>query len=136
MARSSGRQMPPWAPQDLAALRPRTGMQPVVTEAPPDRRPDPIRPPRVRRPSLRPPARGGGARRLLTLAFWAGMAGCVAIWWLGTPAGSVDGAGPALTEAGRVTGMVAGYVLLVQILLMTRVGWLDRILSANNILLL
>lgn len=128
--------MPPWAPRDLAGPRPRTGMQPAVMDPPPDRRPAPPGSPRVRRPSLRPPAKGGGARRLLTLAFWAGVAGCVAIWWFNTPAGSVDGAGAALTEAGRVTGMVAGYVLLIQILLMTRVGWLDRILSANNIVLL
>jgi predicted ferric reductase len=73
---------------------------------------------------------------LLALAFWAGLIASIAIWWFNTPAGSVDGTGTALIEAGRVTGMIAGYVLLVQILLMTRVRWLDRILSANNLVLL
>jgi predicted ferric reductase len=95
----------------------------------------PGNPPRLRRMPP-PPARGAGARRALALAFWAGMAASIAMWWLNTPAGSVDGVGAALTEAGRVTGMVAGYLLLVQILLMTRVGWLDRIVSANDIVAL
>jgi predicted ferric reductase len=68
------------------------------------------------------------------VAFWAGLAVGVLIWWAGTPQGTVDGVGSALVEAGRVTGMMAGYFLLVQILLMTRVGWLDRRLSANDLL--
>jgi predicted ferric reductase len=70
----------------------------------------------------------------LTLAFWSGLITGLVIWWLGTPQGTVDGTGPALIEAGRITGMIAGYFLLVQILLMTRVGWLDRRLSANDLL--
>jgi predicted ferric reductase len=85
---------------------------------------------------MRPPARGGKARRLLTLIFWAGLVASVEVWWLNTPMSSVDSVIGALTEAGRITGMVAGYVLLVQILLMSRVGWLDRIVSANDIVLL
>jgi len=83
---------------------------------------------------VRPMARGSWARRWLTIGFWSGLVAGVWIWWAGTPQGTVDGAGSALVEAGRVTGMVAGYFLLVQILLMTRVGWLDRRLSANDLL--
>jgi hypothetical protein len=50
----------------------------------------------------------------------------------------VDGTGAALVEAGRITGMIGGYVLLVQILLMSRVGWLaampwgTRVLSSGD----
>lgn len=73
---------------------------------------------------------------MLRLAFWGGLVGAVGVWWLGTPPGSVDGLATGLIEAGRITGMVAGYVLLVQILLMSRVGWLDRRVSANELLLL
>ena len=73
---------------------------------------------------------------MLKFAFWAGLLTGVGLWWLGTPFGSVASIGDAMTEAGRVTGMVAGYVLLVQILLMSRVGWLDRRISANELLLL
>jgi len=82
----------------------------------------------------RPQARGRWARRWLTLGFWAGLAASVGIWWLGTPQGTIDGTGPVLIEAARITGMLAGYFLLIQILLMTRVGWLDRRLSANDLL--
>jgi predicted ferric reductase len=83
---------------------------------------------------MRPPARGLWARRWLTLGFWAGLATGMFIWWFGTPQGTVDGTGPELIESGRITGMIAGYFLLVQILLMTRVGWLDRRLSASDLL--
>ena len=83
---------------------------------------------------VRPPARGTWARRWLTFCFWSGLLAGVWTWWAGTPQGTVDGTGSALVEAGRATGMMAGYFLLVQILLMTRVGWLDRRLSANDLL--
>jgi predicted ferric reductase len=83
---------------------------------------------------VRPLARGRWARRWLTLAFWSGLAAGLWIWWSDTPQGTIDGTGAALIEAGRITGMIAGYFLLVQILLMTRVGWLDRRLSANDLI--
>jgi predicted ferric reductase len=81
-----------------------------------------------------PPSRGGGSRRLLMLAFWIGLLVGMWLWWSDTPAGSVDGTGAALVEAGRITGMIGGYVLLVQILLMSRVGWLERRVGANELL--
>jgi predicted ferric reductase len=94
--------------------------------------PAPVRP----RVEPRPPARGRGGLRVLTVLFWAGLVASLGVWWVNTPMSSVDSVNGAMTEAGRITGMVAGYVLLVQILLMSRVGWLDRIVSANDILLL
>jgi predicted ferric reductase len=85
-----------------------------------------------------PTPRGAGQvmRRMLSVAFWAGLIASLAVWWQGTPVGSVHTFGTALVEAGRITGMVAGYILLVQILLMSRVAWLDRRLSANSLLTL
>jgi predicted ferric reductase len=71
---------------------------------------------------------------LLVLAFWIGLLVGLWLWWSDTPAGSVDGTGAALVEAGRITGMIGGYVLLVQILLMSRVGWLERRVGANELL--
>jgi predicted ferric reductase len=82
----------------------------------------------------RPPARGRRAQRLLGLAFWLGLLLGLWLWWRGTPQGSVDSTAAALLEAGRITGLIGGYVLLVQILLMSRVGWLDRRLSANDLI--
>jgi predicted ferric reductase len=82
----------------------------------------------------RPPGRSRGTVRLIACAFWLGLAAGLWFWWRGTPGGSVDGLPAGMIEAGRITGLIAGYILLVQILLMTRVGWLDRRLSANDLL--
>jgi predicted ferric reductase len=85
-------------------------------------------------PATRVTRRSGGSVWWIGCAFWLGLAAGLFFWWLGTPSGSVDGVGGALIEAGRITGLIAGYLLLVQILLMSRVGWLDRRLSANDLL--
>lgn len=82
----------------------------------------------------RPPARGILGRRAVLLAFWIGLAIAVAPWWFNTPAGSITSAGAALTAAGRVTGLIGGYILLLQLLMMSRMGWLDRQISGNQIL--
>jgi predicted ferric reductase len=65
--------------------------------------------------------------------FWLGVVGVVLPWWLNTPGGSVTGVDAALVEAGRLTGLLGGYVLLLQFLLMSRVGWLERRLAATEI---
>jgi predicted ferric reductase len=67
------------------------------------------------------------------MLFWAGLFASLALWWAGTPAGSVDSVPAALIEAGRITGLVGGYALLVQVLLMSRVGWLDRRVGAGEL---
>ncbi len=82
----------------------------------------------------RPPARGRTGQRLVVLAFWVGLGVGLWLWWRDTPPGSVDSLAGAIEEAGRITGMIAGYVFLVQILLMSRVGWLERHVGANDLL--
>jgi predicted ferric reductase len=66
--------------------------------------------------------------------FWLCLATGLWLWWRDTPAGSVDSAAGGLEEAGRITGLVGGYALLVQILMMSRVGWLERHIGANELL--
>jgi predicted ferric reductase len=83
-----------------------------------------------------PPGRTAGRRLKHHLLFWSGLVVSLGLWWMNTPIGSVESLGVALTEAGRITGMVGGYALLVQVLLMSRVGWLDRRISANDLMLL
>lgn len=80
-----------------------------------------------------PAAKGRSSQRYLVLLFWVGLLGSVYLWWMDTPAGSVDSLPAALIEAGRITGMIGGYALLVQILLMSRAGWLDRRVGAGEI---
>jgi predicted ferric reductase len=72
-----------------------------------------------------------GGRLLLVLLFWFGAATSVELWWLG-----VDGlhtAAGVFTAAGRLTGLASGYLLLTQILLMSRVGWLERSVGAHDL---
>jgi predicted ferric reductase len=77
----------------------------------------------------------GRHRRPLTLSlFWLGVVAVVLPWWLNTPGGSVTDVDVALVEAGRLTGLLGGYVLLLQFLLMSRVGALERRLGAAEIL--
>ncbi|OWV06038.1 oxidoreductase [Micromonospora wenchangensis] len=80
----------------------------------------PVPPPPAR------PRRGSAGRRALSALFWAGLVAAVLPWWLDTPAGSLTGTADVLTAAGRVTGLVAGYLLLVQVLMMSRLGVLER----------
>src|SRR5258705_612239 len=134
--------------RDLALVRPRPVSGPVtgqlpLANLPTERTRTQTRGPAPRSRSTtvgpqaryhRRPARGRRARTAIVLAFWLGLAASVSFWWFDTPVASVDSLGGALIEAGRITGMVAGYILVVQVLMMSRVGWLDRTISANNLL--
>lgn len=68
------------------------------------------------------------------LLFWFGLATSVELWWLGTPVAALVTAGDVMTATARVTGMVSGYVLLAQVLLMSRIGWLERGIGTHSLL--
>ncbi|MEU2611904.1 hypothetical protein ABZ570_10015 [Micromonospora sp. NPDC007271] len=68
------------------------------------------------------PRRGPGGRRALAVLFWLGLVAAVLPWWLDTPAGSLTGTTDLLTAAGRITGLAAGYLLLVQVFMVSRLG--------------
>jgi predicted ferric reductase len=55
------------------------------------------------------------------------------MWWLDTSPASVRGLGPWLTAAGRVTGLVGTYLVVVEVLLMGRVAWLDRLIGMDRL---
>jgi predicted ferric reductase len=88
-------------------------------------------PPSLRRP---PAARGWAGRRLLVVVLWAGLAVSLALWWLDTPASSLNNRGELLIAGGRITGLIAGYVLLVEVALRSRIGLLERWVGAELIL--
>ncbi len=75
-----------------------------------------------------------GGRRLFSLVFTCALVTSVALWWFNTPGGSVTGVGDVLTAGGRITGMTGGYLLLTQVLLMSRVGWLERWIGAHHLM--
>jgi predicted ferric reductase len=79
--------------------------------------------------------RGTGGKVLFVVLFWASLAVSLALWWLNTPAHSLATPGDVLVGAGRITGMIGGFVLLTQVLLMSRVGWLERWMGSHALLL-
>ena len=62
-----------------------------------------------------------------------GLVASVLPWWLQTPAGSLQDTASVLTAGGRITGLIAGYLLLVQVLLMSRLGLLERLIGTEQI---
>jgi predicted ferric reductase len=76
-----------------------------------------------------------GNRLFFSAVFWSALVASVEVWWLNTPSGSVDSPAAALIAAGRVTGMVGGYLLLVQVLMMSRVAWLEAWVGAHDLLI-
>ncbi|HEX6077185.1 MAG TPA: ferredoxin reductase family protein [Micromonosporaceae bacterium] len=90
--------------------------------------------PRTATPVERRPEPSDGGPLLFSLLFWFGLATCVELCWLGTPVESLWTVGDAMTAASRLTGMVSGFVLLVQVLLQSRIGWLERGIGAHALL--
>src|SRR3954468_16839478 len=60
----------------------------------------------------------------------AGALACVALWWQNTP--SIHGLGDWLTNAGRITGLLAGYAVVVLVALMARIPALERGIGADK----
>jgi predicted ferric reductase len=60
-----------------------------------------------------------------------GAAATLALWWHGTP--SLHGFGDWLTNAGRITGLEAGYGVVVLVALMARIPPLERGVGADRL---
>jgi predicted ferric reductase len=79
------------------------------------------------------PSTGAGVRPDLLLAgLTLGAALVVLLWWHDTPA-TIHTFGDWLTNAGRITGLLAGYLIMVLVLLMARVPALERGLGADRL---
>jgi predicted ferric reductase len=63
---------------------------------------------------------------------WIGLGVTLGIWWHQTPASSVVGTAALLSAGGRLAGLTGGYLLLVQVLLMSRVRWIDNAVSGSR----
>ena len=75
------------------------------------------------------PVRAHPAAVLAAIA--AGAAATVGLWWASTP--SIGGFGDWLTNAGRVTGLLAGYAVVVLVALMARIPPLERGIGADRL---
>ncbi|HTJ32177.1 MAG TPA: ferric reductase-like transmembrane domain-containing protein [Dactylosporangium sp.] len=88
---------------------------------------------RMAAPAARPVEHNTAGRFLLRTLFWGGFVLALLPWWLGTKAGSIDTKAELFQSAGRVTGLMAGYLLLVQVILMSRLGHLERWIGARHL---
>ncbi len=78
------------------------------------------------------PPRRPGAHPLFVLgAIAAGAVATIALWWQDTP--SIHGLGDWLTNAGRITGLLAGYGVVVLVALMARIPPLERGIGADKL---
>jgi predicted ferric reductase len=62
----------------------------------------------------------------------AGALAVIGFWWADTPARSLHTFADRLTGAGRITGLVGTYLILVQVVLMARIPWLDRSVGTDR----
>ncbi|HST65831.1 MAG TPA: ferredoxin reductase family protein [Mycobacteriales bacterium] len=85
---------------------------------------------RLAPPATPTPPAGTHPAALLT-AILAGAAATVGLWWFDTP--SVSGLGDWLTNAGRITGLLAGYGVVVLVALMARIPPLERGVGADRL---
>lgn len=85
-------------------------------------------------PAPAPPAPPVTARahpQAILAVIAAGAAACIALWWANTPA--ISGLGDWLTNAGRITGLLAGYGVVVLVALMARIPPLERGIGADKL---
>ncbi|MGF7238694.1 MAG: ferredoxin reductase family protein [Frankia sp.] len=76
------------------------------------------------------PAQGAHPTAVLA-AIAAGAAATIALWWSNTP--SITGFGDWLTNAGRITGLLAGYGVVVLVALMARIPPLEHGIGADRL---
>src|SRR5581483_1146647 len=98
----------------LPARRP-SGTDPVETPSPLDRLPQP------------------GREGLVALIVAIGAVAVAGFWWVDTPAGALHTVADRLTAAGRVTGLLGTYLVLVEVLLMARLPWLDQLIGMDRL---
>ncbi|MGR3933117.1 ferredoxin reductase family protein [Streptomyces sp. BRA346] len=67
----------------------------------------------------------------LVLLSWAGAAAVLSLWWFNTP--NVTGNAAWLNGAGRLSGLLAGYVLALVVLQMARVPALERRVGSDRV---
>jgi predicted ferric reductase len=68
---------------------------------------------------------------ILLLGLIVGAAATVWLWWHDTPGEMLDSLGAKLTAGGRVTGLLGGYLLLAEVMLMSRIPHLERRIGSD-----
>jgi len=87
---------------------------------------------KVRRPSQFAIFSQPGRESFVAFVVALGAALVTELWWRNA-AGHLTSAGVRVTAAGRVTGLLGTYLVLVGILLMGRVPWLDNLIGVDRL---
>lgn len=67
----------------------------------------------------------------LLVAVWAGAVGVIWLWWMNTP--SIADNNNRILNAGRITGLLAGYLMALVVLQMARVPALERRVGSDRV---
>ena len=70
---------------------------------------------------------------LLAAVFAGNLAGIAWLWWHGGNLVGVHGTGEWLTSFARITGLLAAYSALLQVLLLARLPWLERLVGFDRL---
>src|SRR5713226_7844414 len=77
------------------------------------------------------------SRTATQLALWLVVAGngaaIVWLWLHGGGVGKVHTTGDLLTSLGRITGLLGAYLALIQVLLLARLPWLERLVGLDRL---
>ena len=81
--------------------------------------------------------RHGAARLAILLGVWTfvlgNTAGIVWLWWHGGNVTRVHTTGEALTSVARITGLLSAYMALIQVVLLARLPWLERLVGFDRL---
>ena len=82
-------------------------------------------------PPTQAPIQPRASQAIVLAVIGAGAVATVALWWQDTTA--IHGFGDWFTNAGRVTGLLAGYGIVVLVALMARIPPLERGIGADRL---
>jgi predicted ferric reductase len=86
-----------------------------------------------RGPTNRTLPRRSAAHWTVRAVLTAGAVAVVGMWWQDTTSASLGDFGASVTAAGRVVGLLASYLVLVQLLLMARLPWFERSVGLDRL---
>jgi predicted ferric reductase len=88
-------------------------------------------------PTLRTRRQARVGRVAIGVAVWTIVLGNAAaivwLWWHGGNVTKVHSTGEALTSAARITGLLSAYLALIQVLLLARLPWLERLVGFDRL---
>ncbi|WP_223692336.1 ferredoxin reductase family protein [Leifsonia poae] len=73
--------------------------------------------------------------RVVRLVLAAGLVAVIGMWWASVPAGYATTPADLATTVGELSGMLGGYLVCAQVLLIARVPWFERAVGLDKLVL-